>query len=79
MRESIAHHPIMTSCSESIAGGNYTLLVSLNIQETENVEWRDIMIQLQSLNIPVNISGVISFYLSQRTALINWGAGASSH
>lgn len=71
---------ILSACEESIAKGNYTSLVSLDIKGAfDNVEWRDILLILKDINCPSNIAGIIGSYLSLRSILINWGPDTSSH
>ena len=71
---------IITHCKAEMQAGKYTSLVSLDIQGAfDNVEWRVIATQLVSTKCPSNIAGTISSYLSDRSVLVNWGGGYSTH
>ena len=71
---------ILKTCNDLITAGNYTTLVSLDIQGAfDNVEWQDLRRELAHNHCPKNVAGTISSYLSERSVLINWGAGNSVH
>lgn len=70
----------MSSFAVSQDSGFYPSLVSFDIKSTfDNVEWRDILLQLIAINYSGNLGGIIGSYLSLRSVLINWGTGASVH
>lgn len=71
---------ILTPFVDSIVHEKCTSLVLLDIQEVfGNVKWHDIIQQLQKHNYQRNIARVIGSYLSQRSILISWVSGNSTH
>lgn len=67
---------LLSFCAHQQSIGNYTSLVSTDIKGAfDNVDWRDLILELVKIGCPKNIAATIASYLNKRSIILNWGGG----